>query len=388
MKIADVRVTPMRLPLKKPYVWSQGLEDAFTVNLIEIESDDGTIGIGETTTAPDALAQKRIIDRLSRHFIGEPLFDYPRLVARAYKGDFLAFGANMPRLANQIFSGLEMAVLDLQGKLLERPVWDLLGGAVRADVGYFYFLQGDTPQELAEDARSAVADDHPIIYLKVGVGEHHDIEATRLVREAIGDARLRLDANEAWDPALALRMMARLAPYDIEYIEQPTSSRSQHALRHLKERSPIALGADQSVFTVGDVYSACRDGVADMIAVGPREIGGLRAMSVAAGITDAAGLRLCIHSSMTTGITTCAEHHVARTIANLDDGNQIMWQLLEEDIVSTPALSPGAGRLALPAAPGLGVTLDRDRVAKANRRFEDWLATSVPPSAISSTATA
>ena len=166
-------------------------------------------------------------------------------------------------------------------------------------------------------------------------------------------------------------MIAAFAPYDVEYIEQPTPSASQPALAAVAARSPVAIGADQSVFTLQEVFAACAHNRADLIAVGPREIGGLRATIKVAAVAESAGLNLCIHSSMTTGITTCAEHHVARAIPNLDDGNQIMWQLLEHDIVADPPLSPVAGRLALPARPGLGFALDHDAVEAAARRHRD-----------------
>ena len=107
-----------------------------------------------------------------------------------------------------------------------------------------------------------------------------------------------------------------------------------------------------------------------MIAVGPREIGGLRPMMQAAAIAEAAGLKICIHSSMTTGITTVAEHHVGRAIPNLDDGNQIMWQLLEDNVLEGPEVAPVKGQLALEGKPGLGLSLDRDVVARAHERFE------------------
>lgn len=369
MRIKSVRVTPLRLPLKKRYVWSQGVEEAFTVNLIAIEAEDGTIGYGETTTAPDAAAQKLVLEKIARDYVGRSIFDAARLQVETFRANFLAFGGNMPRYGNQLYSGLEMAALDLQGKLLGRPVWDLLGGAVRDDVGYFYFLQGDSPEELAEDAARAAAAGHPVIYLKVGVGEAHDLAAIQLVRAAIGDARLRLDANEAWDPATALRMIRAIEPYNIEYIEQPTTSTSIDALGQVTARSPIAIGADQSVFTVQEAFAACARRAADMIAVGPREIGGLRATLKAAAIAEGAGIRFCIHSSMTTGITACAEHHVGRAVPNLDDGNQIMWQLLRDDVVKSPALAPSRGKLALPAAPGLGFELDQGVVADAAARF-------------------
>lgn len=369
MRITDVRVTPLALPLKTPYVWSQGVEETFFVNLIEVVGEDGAIGIGETTTAPDAGAQAIILRKLGRHFIGQSVFDAQRIMAQAYKANFLVFGGNMPRYANQLMCGFDMACLDLQGQAVSRPVWDLLGGAVRDSVGYFYFLQGQTIEELVADARSAVAAGHPVIYLKVGIDPDRDVAATRAVREAIGEARLRLDANEAWDPAMALRMIARLKPFDIEYIEQPTPSTSLEALGQVTRQSPIAIGADQSVFTLNEAYRAVSGGHAHMIAVGPREIGGLRPLMKAAAIAEAAGMKVCIHSSMTTGITTVAEHHAGRAIPNLDDGNQIMWQLLQDNLLDGPDVAPAAGRLALDGKPGLGLQLNRDVVEAAHKRF-------------------
>ncbi len=371
MLITEVRVTPMMLPLKTPYVWSQGVEDVFCVNLIELVGEDGSIGIGETTTAPDAGAQAIVLRKIGARFIGRSVFEASQVKAEAYRGQFLVFGGNMPRYANQLMCGFDMAALDLQGQVSGRPVWDLLGGAVRDHVGYFYFLQGQTIEELVQDAKVAVSLGHPIIYLKVGIDPDRDVAATKAVREAIGNTRLRLDANEAWDPATALRMITRLAPFDVEYIEQPTVSTSLEALGQVTRQSPIPIGADQSVFTLNEAYRAISGGHAHMIAVGPREIGGLRPMIKAAGIAEAAGIKLCIHSSMTTGITTVAEHHVGRAIPNLDDGNQIMWQLLQDNILDCPDIAPVKGRLALEGRPGLGLSLNRDAVGRASERFQN-----------------
>jgi len=136
MLIKDIRITPLQLPLKKPYVWAQGVEQAFTVNLVEIEAEDGTIGYGETVTAPDAGAQKIVLEKLAHSFVGQSIFDYAKCEAKVFKANFLAFGANLPRYANQMFSGLNMAVLDLQGK-----VWriGLMGESAR-ESNVFAFL--------------------------------------------------------------------------------------------------------------------------------------------------------------------------------------------------------------------------------------------------------
>ena len=377
MIISDIRITPLRLETRVPYVWSQGVENAFTVNLIEMIAEDGTIGYGETTAAPDADAQKIILNKLAASYIGRSIFDTAAAQEDAYRRNFLVFGGNMQRYANQLFCGFDMATMDLQGKVLDRPVWELLGGERRTEVGYFYFLQGQSTQELVADALEAKKAGHPILYLKVGISPEYDLANISAIREAIGPShRLRLDANEGWPPAHALRMLNEISQYNIEYIEQPTTSLSLLPLKHLKERSPIALGADQSVFTLQEVYQACANGVADMIAVGPREIGGLRPMMKAAAICEGAGITLCIHSSMTTGITTCAEHHVARAITNVDDGNQIMWQLLNDNIIATPNLEPNKGKLSLEGRPGLGFELNMEIVEKCHNAHQAYIKSS------------
>ena len=154
MHIKDIRVTPLRLETKVPYVWSQGVEHAFTVNLIEMEAEDGTVGHGETTTAPDADAQKVVLLKMAQSYLGRDIFDISAAQEDAYRRHFLVYGGNMQRYANQLFSGLEMAALDLQGKCLGRPAWELLGGERRTEVGYFYFLQGQSTEALAADAKA------------------------------------------------------------------------------------------------------------------------------------------------------------------------------------------------------------------------------------------
>lgn len=371
MKITDVRVTSLRLPLKKPYHWSQGIREDFVVNLLELESDAGLVGIGECTVAPEPTATARILRHVARHVVGLSPWNWAPVYQRILKQDFLAFGANNMRFAHQLVSGIDMAMLDLAGKAAGEPVFNLLGGAHRDSVGYFYFLQGDTPDELAADAAAGAAAGEPIIYLKVGRTEAEDLAIVEAVRGAIGNARLRLDANESWDPHTAIRMIRRLERFDIDFVEQPTPSWSLEALAHVRASVDTPIAADQSIFTIYDVYEVCRRRAADLLVIGPRETGGLAGMMKVAAIAEAAGLKVCIHSSFTTGITTCAEHHLARAIPNLDDGNQIMWQLARDNIVAHPPLRPERGRLSLPAAPGLGFELDREQVAAAAAAFAE-----------------
>ncbi|WP_454818196.1 mandelate racemase/muconate lactonizing enzyme family protein [Labrys neptuniae] len=369
VKVSQVRVRPLVLPLKQPYHWSYGIRENFAVNLIEIEADNGMVGIGECTVAPDQAGTAAILRRLASHLVGQSPYDVAPLIARIFHQEYLGHGANIMRAANQMFSGVDMAMWDLQGKLAGLPVHRLLGGAHSKAVGYFYFLQGETAEELARDAAAGCQRGERVFYLKVGRGEKLDLEITAAVRREIGDARLRLDANEGWGVHEAINMCRKLERFEIEFIEQPTASWSIPAMAHVRAAVGIPIVADQAAFTLYDVYEICRQRAADMICIGPREIGGIQPMLKAAAVAEAAGLKICIHSSFTTGITTCAEHHIALAIPNLDDGNQIMWQLVQKDIVTSPDLDPKQGWIEALQRPGLGFELDRDLVGEGERRF-------------------
>ena len=106
-----------------------------------------------------------------------------------------------------------------------------------------------------------------------------------------------------------------------------------------------------------------------MIVLGLHETGGILEFRKAAAIAEAAGLDICLHGIFESGITTCAANQAAATIPNLDDGNQIMWQILAEDLVSSPDLNPVGGRLPVLDGPGLGFELDRDAVARASDAY-------------------
>jgi muconate cycloisomerase len=177
---------------------------------------------------------------------------------------FLGGFNHNPRFANLTLAGLEMALWDIIGKAAGRPVTQLLGGACHEQIDYFGFLQGDTAEELAEDARDAVAAGYSVIYMKVGRGEKKDLSNVAAVREVIGD-KLRLDANEAWDPRTAIYMINRLACFEPEFVEQPTPAQSIAALRQVKESVPVPIAADQCVHTPQEVYEVCRQRAADLI---------------------------------------------------------------------------------------------------------------------------
>jgi L-alanine-DL-glutamate epimerase-like enolase superfamily enzyme len=371
MKIKSIKTTPLLCKFKQPYHWAQGVALGAPVILIRIETDAGIIGIGECTASPDCPTVLSILEDAIPAFIDQSAYDGNRLIWNHYQHGFNARGTgSAPRFFSQAMAGIELALWDAIGKAANQPLHRLLGGKVRDEVRYFGFIQGDTAEELSVHAKSLVKQGFEVLYLKIGRGDELDVEIIGAVRKAIGDRRLRLDANEAWDMLRARRMFERLKPFDPEFIEQPVPGRTgAEGLARLRAVTDIPLAADQTIYSPEDVYDICRHRSADVIVMGLHETCGVVRFRKAAAIAEAVGVNICLHGVFETGITTCAANQVAATVSNMDDGNQIMWQLLAEDIVASPNLVPANGALPIGEKPGLGFDLDEDAVARATEAY-------------------
>ncbi len=371
MKITKIETTPLKIPYKVSYHWAQGTIDYAQVILVSVHTDEGIVGYGESIGTPSAEAIQAHLALAADQCIGHSPFENRRLMSNAYHALFQAFGTcSSPRYAGQVFAGLEMALWDVMGKVCNRPVHELLGGRLRDEIQYFGFPQGESAEQISAHAKQLSDEGCEVIYVKVGRGDSLDLAIVEQTRNAIGPRkRLRLDPNEKWNPLTARRMMQILKRFDIEFIEQPTDCESLSALAQVRATSPIAIAADQRVFTPYDVFDICREKAADLIVLGLHETGGITRFCESANIAKAAGVNICIHGLYESGITTCAANQAAATIANLDDGNQYMNHLLEWDIVESPDLVLNNGKLPVLNGPGLGFTLDEDAVGQARENY-------------------
>ena len=366
MRITEIQATPLALANKQPYHFARGAPIGTTVVLVEVRTDEGITGYGESASDRGAAAAVELIRYVSPLLIGESPFNVEALTTVAQRRAKLD---NTPRYATHALAGFELALWDIIGKALGQPIHRLLGGAVRSEVSYFAFLQGGTPEALAEHARALVAEGYSVFYAKIGLGRERDMANVAAIRDAIGDRRLRVDPNEVWDPLTAIGMINRLSEFDLEFVEQPTPARSIAALRQVKESVSVPIAADQCAYTLSEVFEVCRQQAADVIVLGPHETGGLLGLRKAAAIAEAAGLSICIHGQQVSGISTCAENQIAATLPNLTDGNQIMWQILEQDLVAAPDLTVRNGVLPVLDGPGLGFELDLDAVHRAAEHY-------------------
>jgi L-alanine-DL-glutamate epimerase-like enolase superfamily enzyme len=374
MLITEIKTTPLLVPYSKPYYWAQGVIQGAFVVLVEVHTDAGIVGYGESIGSPSAEAIEAYLRRAAKVCVGHDPFSNTRMMADVYHELFQVFGTcSSPRFSGQVLCGLEMALWDVVGKATGRPAHDLLGGAVRDEVCYFGFAQGEDAKQVAADAARLTQDGFDVIYFKVGRGDVIDLDTAAAVRAAVGpQTRLRVDPNEHWSPVHASRMIRALLAFNIEVVEQPTHCESVSALAQVRSSSPIAIAADQSVFTPFEAYEVCRQRAADLIVVGVHETGGLIRLSKIAHIAEAAGINICLHGMYETGITTCASNQIAATIPNLDDANQHMTRFLAWDIVKSPDLMPRKGRLPVLKGPGLGFEIDWDGVERAQREFAGW----------------
>ena len=368
--IKSIKTTPLYLEFKEPYYWAQGTNYGAKTVLIEVESEDGTVGFGESFGAPNCEMTVHAYDLLRADLTGLDASNINSIMAYCHQAVFASQGpGNHRKLSLQVTAGLEMALWDLLGKINNPPVHKMLGGAQRDFIQYFGFVQGKGPNELAADAKRYANAGYEVIYMKIGRGQQNDLDSVAAVRAAIGNLRLRADANENWDIFSARRMIASLKPYNIEMIEQPVDSSSLAALAQLRNSVDTPIAADQAVHTFQDVYNICQINAADLIVLGLHECGGILNFIKAAAVAEASGLKVCIHGNFETSITTCAAHQAGLVIPNLDDANQIMGNFLNEDVIESPSMVPIKGRLSAIDRPGLGFELNLDSVARAAKAY-------------------
>jgi len=367
MKIARITSTPLAIPLERPFHWSSGAQLGANLVLWTVETDEGALGYGESP-CEDPAAVEAYGRLIAETFVGRSPEDVGAALAHLSHEGRWRF---TPHWTNQIVGGIEAACWDALGKSLGVPASTFFGGRVRDEVDVMGFAQGETAEELAAHAAELASQGHRVIYMKVGRAREADEAAVAQVREAIGgEALLRVDPNEAWDVPTAVERIRALERHAIDWVEQPVAAGDVNGLAHVRRSVETKIAADQAVFTMHELLHVLEREAADVIVLGHHECGGLWRMRELAGTTNARGLPFNRHAVMESELSTCAALQVMSAIPNLTLGNQAMHQLLAESLVRD-AVDATAGRIRVPDAPGLGIELDPDAVARAHERYAE-----------------
>ncbi len=240
-------------------------------------------------------------------------------------------------------AAIEMALHDWIGKTLGVPVWKLLGlDAARAPLSCVT-LGLATPEEMERKLETVV--DFPM--LKVKLGAPGDVDNLRRIR-ARYRGRIQVDANTAWSPSDAVRVLRRIEPLDIELVEQPVVREDLEGLRWVRERSPIPVFADESCHHLGDIANLA--GRVDGVNLKIMKSGGIRAMHQMIHAARAHGMRVMLGSMVESSLALSAAAQLAPLVDYLDlDGH---WLLKHDPFDGAPG---ERGRIVLSDRPGLGV---------------------------------
>lgn len=243
-------------------------------------------------------------------------------------------------------SAIIMSLYDLCGKLLNIPLYQLLGlGGM--DTPYTSYTIGvDTPDSVIRKVLDAK--EYPIIKLKIGT--YNDIEAIKAIRE-VSNAEIRVDANGSWTPEQAIKIIESLTQYNIQFIEQPVAAGDLEGLRFVREHVELPIIADESCRSISDIplLVGCVDGINIKLA----KCGGIREALKMIYMAKSLGLKVMIGSFLESSLATTAAAHLT-PLADYADLDPILF--LKEDPCTGVCIKNG--KIILPQSSGLGVIMN------------------------------
>ena len=355
MRIAEIHLYQVDLPLEGTvYRLSDGAHTAFDSTVVQIVSDTGLSGWGETcpvgpTHAPaHALGARAALAQMAPGLIGRTMTG-PAALQRTLHG--LLRGHGYAKAA------IDIAVHDLLGKAHGRRVCDMLGGAVTDRVASYYSLSLDDSDQTARLAAQKIAEGYPRLQMKVGGRPvETDIEAIRKVWEATGCTRLAVDANRALLTRDVLRIDRECAEIPFAF-EQPCNTMEEIAAIRAQLDHPVYL--DESAEDLGEVLRAISLGVCDGFGLKVTRLGGLAAMATVRDVCEARSLPHTCDDSWGGDIIAAACVHIAATVSpRLLEGVWIAEPFTDLHYDSTHPVQVENGRIRVPSGLGLGVVPD------------------------------
>ncbi len=368
--IERIETVIVDLPTIRPHKLAMHTMQHQTLVIIRLYCSDGVQGIGEATTigglsygneSPESIKQN-IDSHLAPVLLGQ---DAANVNAAMLRLDKIAKGNTFAK------SGIESALLDAQGKRLGLPVSELLGGRVRDSLEVAWTLaSGDTAKDIAEAEQMLDLRRHRIFKLKIGANPlEQDLRHVVAIKQALGErASVRVDVNQGWDESQAIRGCRVLGDNGIDLIEQPIARINRGGQVRLNQRSPAPIMADESIESVEDAFSLAADGAASVFALKIAKNGGPRAVLRTAQIAEAAGIALYGGTMLEGSVGTLASAHAFVTLNKLTWATELFGPLLLTEEIVTEAPVYRDFHLEVPRTPGLGLTLDEERVKRFARQ--------------------
>lgn len=357
-----MKTTAVRVPLVEPLKWSGGIRESASGLVVEVETDEGIVGVGEAP-GPTLPAIQTVIDReLTQFVVGEDPLRVEWLLHRMEE-----YSRNWSGVAAYAIAGIELALLDLKGKAFGVPVAELLGGVGRERVPVIGYLFIDDPEANAQKAAAFVEAGHSELKLKVGRDLTQDYDTLAAIRDRVGyDVKIRIDANMNWSVPAAIKWIKALEQFDLQFTEQPVPDFDLEGMATVRRRVSSPIAADESCTSVRSALELIKAEACDVFVVYPSEAGGLTRALQIASLAAAAGKWCAIGSWAELGIATTANVHLAASSSNFPFANDTHYPLQRADVLTDP-VEIADGRIGVSREPGLGITLDPARVAELAR---------------------
>jgi L-Ala-D/L-Glu epimerase len=307
---------------------------------VTLTDSDGLAGCGEAAPLEpyDGVSVERTLAALEAY--------RPVLAARprSSAGSLLDRCRDVDELP-QALAAIDLALWDLAGKRSARPVCELLSDTPAATIAVNASIAAATPEQAAQAAAKAVSAGYSCVKLKVGLDD--DAARVAAVRDAIGaDTALRLDANGAWTPEQAERMLTELGSHGLELVEEPVHGLAD--TRALRERVAVRIAIDETAALRGALTAR----VADAVCLKISRCGGIGGLLAAAALVRASGADVYLASSYDGPLGIAAALHAAAALAPLPPCGLATLELFAEP---PDVLAVLRGEIAVPRGPGLGV---------------------------------
>jgi glucarate dehydratase len=370
MKIVDIRATTVTVPVEAPLRHANGCHwGRFVRTIVEVETDDGLIGLGEMGGGGESA--EAVFRSLKDYLVGH---DPARLEEMRFR--IANPTASLYNGRTQVAAALEFACLDIIGKAWGVSVSEILGGRLRDRVpfaSYCFFrypnpATGDgevrTIDQLVEHATALkAAHGFTTHKLKAGVfAPDYEIEAFRALSAALSGDRVRIDPNAVWSTEQAIRISHAIEDLPNDYLEDPVYG--LHGMRRTRQMTRIPLATNTVVVNFEQLAANVLDTAVDVVLLDTTFWGGIRACVKAAGVCETFQLGVAVHSSGELGIQLATMLHLGAVIPNLSFAADAHYHHLKGDVIEGGPMRYDGGSITVPDGPGLGVTLDREKLGE------------------------
>ena len=374
MKITDVRATTVSVPLEAPLRHANGCHwGRFVRTIVEVETDNGLVGLGEMGGGGESAAAG--IRAMKSYLVG-------RDPARLEEMRFLLSNptASLYNNRSQMAAAIEFACLDLVGQEWGVPVSDILGGRVRDRVtfaSYLFFRYAAangsgtirTIDQVVRQAR-ALKSAHGFTSHKMKGGvfpPEYELECYRALAAALPGDRIRFDPNAVWSADQAVRFGRAIEHLNNDYLEDPVFGLA--GMRYVREKLSLPLATNTVVVNFEQLAANVLQRSVDVILLDTTFWGGIRPCVKAAGVCETFQLGVAVHSSGELGIQLATMLHLGAVVPNLSFAADAHYHHLEDDVIEGGKFTYENGAIRVPDAPGLGVRLDRDKLATYEEQY-------------------